>query len=169
MAKQRSVAYRHAKQVNTSEAWAAHKRIYKAIKKAVPLQKAERFHQFSEEIRAMQPSQAQITINRIIRVKKGYATKHRATGSGLDPAAFTAFYAEQCKPPRPVHFPNTPFDVHDGFEDMISEAVRNAPTKKAPGPDLVIGEALRCAPKLHAKFLLSLWRACGRIRTIPRH
>ena len=42
-------------------------------------------------------------------------------------------------------------------------ATGRAPISKAPGPDLIIGESLRVAFKVYGRFLLALWKGCGRL------
>ena len=116
----------------------------------------------------MSPSSAQVTINRIVRAKKGYAAKHTAVGAGLDPKMFTSFYVDQCKAPRPVHFPISLFTVPESFKELLLSAVRYAPTKKTPGLDMVIGESLRLVPEQHTEFLFHMWIACGELGVIPQ-
>ena len=38
---------------------------------------------------------------------------------------------------------------------------------KAPGPDLIILESLEAAYKFDGKFLVALWKACGRLGFTP--
>ena len=46
-------------------------------------------------------------------------------------------------------------------------ATGRAPITKVPGPDLIIGESLRVAFKVHGRFLLALWKGSGRLSYKP--
>ena len=74
---------------------------------------------------------------------------------------------ETFKSPRNIVVILEPFEVIQDMENEIVYATRRAPLAKAPGPDLIIGESLRAAYKVHAKFLVALWKACGRLAYTP--
>lgn len=168
LAKARSRAYKEAKRLNTAAAWGEHLLLDRQVKRLARQRKRSSFQAFTKSIQEMSPSAAQVTINRIMRAKKGYAAHHRAVGAGLCPETFTNFYQSQCAPPREVIFPAISFEPSPSFSQNLLLAVSRAPKRKAPGPDLVIGEALRAAPKLNADFLEATWRTCGKTNCMPK-
>lgn len=132
LAKERTKWYKKASRTMSQEDWAQHKRIQKEIKRLVKKKKQERFDQFKKEVEEMKPSEAQATINSIVRAKKGYAARHAAVAKTVEPDEYTAYFQAQSVPPRPVTFHKPFFDVDDEFRNLITEALRRAPNRKAP-------------------------------------
>jgi exonuclease III len=162
LASKRTRLYKRASRLKTQEAWDAHKAVDDRIKKIVKRKKREGFLKFANGLQQTGIGPAQKTVNSIARIKKGYSAKHTAVGKTLDPTAMTDYLAETCKSPRPVQRYSPTFEVDCDMRKAIILAVCQAPASKAPGPDLVIGEALRSAPQVNGAFL-----AAGRDATKP--
>lgn len=167
LAKKRTRLYKRAQQLDTQQAWDSHKETDKRIKQIVRLRKREQFQNFAEGLQNVRPGAAQTMINRISRIKKGYAAKHCAVGLKLDPEDMTNYIHETCQAPRALHLEQLSFAVSDRMAKEVHRAVKCAPINKAPGPDLLIGEALKTAPETHGQFLVELWRTCGRLKAVP--
>ena len=74
---------------------------------------------------------------------------------------------ETFKSPRNIAVVLEPFDVTREIETEIINATGPAPISKAPGPDLIFGESLIAAYKIHGNLLVALWEACGRLAYTP--
>ena len=167
MGKKRSRLYKKACQTGSDEDWSRYKSLNKRIKKMVKKKKQDTFKEFAEGLLRASPSEATATINRITKAKKGYQAKHTAVGKSLTSEVMTQHIRETFKSPRNIAVILEPFEVTQDMENEIVNATGRAPLSKAPGPDLVIGESLRAAYKVHGKFLVALWKACGRLAYTP--
>ena len=138
VARRRTRLLRKAQFTGSQRDWDLQKRVERAIKHLVKKKKKVSFAQFTEEVQTMQLSEAHSTINRIVRAEKCYAARYTATGAGLDPNTYTAFFGTQSQPPRPVYFSPIQFAVAPTFLPRIAEYIRHIPRKKAPAPYLMI-------------------------------
>ena len=75
----------------------------------------------------------------------------------------TQHIRETLKSPRNIAVILEPFEFTQELQNKIINAAGRAPLSKAPRPDLIIGESLRVACEVHGRFLVALWKACGRL------
>lgn len=166
-AKERSKAYKKAKRSMTDRNWRDHSRLNRKIKRMVREAKQRVFQAFTDRLGNSNPQEAQGVVTRILRAKQGYVTEHTAQGHSLDRACFTQHKASSSIAPREVQYNRRPFNAPETTVQAILAAITKMPRKKAPGPDLIVSEALQAAPEQHAEFLFHLWNTCGRLRALP--
>ena len=99
--------------------------------------------------------------------KKDYQVKYTTVGKRLTSELMTQHIREAFKSSRNIAVVLEPFDVTQEMEMEIINAPGRAPFSKVPRPDLIIGESLWAAYKIHGKFSGPLWKACGRLAYTP--
>ena len=122
----------------------------------VKKKKQDTFKEFAEWFLRASPSESTTTVNRNIKVKKGYYAKHTAVGKSLTSKVVAQHIRETFKSSRNISVVLEPFDVTQEMESDIMNATGRAPLSKAPGPDMIIGESLRAAYETHGNFLVAL-------------
>lgn len=59
------------------------------------------------------------------------------------------------------------FEMSERILEKIAFAAAIFTTQKTPMLHLIIGEALRTSPNVHGYFMAKIWKAFGRISTVP--
>lgn len=98
-------------------------------------------------------------MTQIPKIKKVYVAKHSATVETLQTSYIAGYFEDSWKVPRMLSLDLEAFEVPDIILEEITCAMCRCATQMAPGPDLIINEAL-------VLFIAELVKACGRIDTV---
>ncbi len=159
--------YRAAKLLDTKEVWAEYTQKARAVKRLVAREKRNAFRTFSDELENTQLSQSQEIIKRIVGGKQKYVIHHQPQGNAQNLREYPLSLNEGSRAPRSIPWSPGTFVSAVNLQDQIEKAIMSMPSKKAAGPDLVLAEAMKTAPKRQAEFLANLRRAVGRAGLLP--
>lgn len=137
----------------------------KNIKRRFRRNKRQLEAQLADELANANPT----TENAIIKRALALGGNTEIAPTKTDPDKYTAFM-ESLQPPQEttplVHVHQ--FDVPDSFlQTLISAILVKLKPKKSPGPDLIRTDIFKLAPALFANAALELWRAVGRLASVP--
>ncbi len=114
------------------------------MKRLVAAEELNAICSFCVELQKAQLAQSQVIIKRIVKAKQKYEKHHQPQGKTLNLREYTLSLNEESRAPRPVPWSVGTFVPEVDLQDQIEKAI------KAPGPDLILAEAMKTAPKRQA-------------------
>ncbi len=134
------------------------------MKRLVAREKRDSFRSFCDELQNIRLALSQAVVKRIAQTKQRYVIHHQPQGKTLNLCEYPLSQNEDSRAPRTMPWSGGTFFPAVHLQDQIEKAIISIPNKKAAGPDFVLAEAMKTAPKRQAEFL---WRPVGRTGIIP--
>lgn len=164
LAKSRAREYKRFRQSGEEEAKRRHERLDRQIKRLVRRGKEKwraRIDRTIKEAKEDDSVQRAVAVARILSGKAKKTNTHQ-----IQPSDFTRRMAT---PSDKRWAPGLEeFEVPPEFERILQRSIMKAPKRKATGTDEIFVECLQVNAGLMSQVLIRLWRACSRLRYVPR-